>query len=360
MFGASTASPSLFARAANEPPAVSAVTRLIFVLASFLAAVSPLVAQPFKLPSANRALFEPGGEERFFVGTVGKPWTSGTFGCVRTEGWQMHEGLDIRCLQRDKRGEPIDPVLAAADGAVAYINTRPSLSNYGNYIVLRHEIEGIEIHTLYAHLREVRAGLAPGQNVKAGEAIAVLGRTSNTKEGISRERAHVHFEIDFVLSDRFPEWFRKTHPAQRNDHGAWNGQNLLGLDPRLLLLAQQKQGAAFSLVEFIRAEAELCRVLVSDPHLAWARRHPMLLKPNPVAEKDGIAGYELALNFNGLPFEIIPRAASEIHSKSKTRLLSVNAAERQSRPCGRLVSQDKSGRWQLAPRGQQLLELLTF
>jgi len=339
---------------------VYAVIRLLIVLAGLLAAATPLVAQPFQLPTTNRALFEPGGEERFFVGTVGKPWTSGMFGCVRTEGWQMHEGLDIRCLQRDKRREPIDPVLASADGTIAYVSTRPSLSNYGNYVVLRHEIEGIEIHTLYAHLREVRAGLASGQAVKAGEAIAVLGRTSNTREGISRERAHVHFEIDFVLSGRFPEWFRKTHPAQRNDHGAWNGQNLIGLDPRLLLLAQQKQGATFSLVEFIRAETELCRVLVSDPQLAWARRHPMLFKPNPVAEKDGIAGYELALNFNGLPFEIIPRAASEIRSKSKFFLLSVNAAEQKSRPCRRLVAKDKSGRWQLDTRGRQLLELLTF
>jgi len=333
---------------------------LCFVLNSVAAIVPSSFAQPFQLPTANHALFEPNGEERFFVGTVGKSWTSGMFGCVRTEGWQMHEGLDIRCLQRDKRGEPTDPVLAAADGTVAYINTRPSLSNYGNYIVLRHEMEGIEIHTLYAHLREVRAGLASGQTVKAGEAIAVMGRTSNTKEGISRDRAHVHFEIDLVINDRFPQWFRKTNPSQRNDHGAWNGQNLLGLDPRLLLLAQRKQGAKSSLIEFIRNETELCRVLVRDPQLAWARRHPMFVNPNPVAEKEGIAGYELTLNFNGLPFAMVPRAASEIRSKSKFSLLSVNAAERQSKPCGRIVSKDKSGRWQLAPRGQQLLDLLTF
>src|SRR5262245_9385936 len=97
-----------------------------------------VVAQPFQLPTANHALFEKGGEERFFAGTAGKDWTTGTFGCVRGDGWQMHEGLDIRSMEHDKRGEPIDAVLATADGTVAYINTRPSLSNYGNYIVLRH------------------------------------------------------------------------------------------------------------------------------------------------------------------------------------------------------------------------------
>src|SRR6185295_4929809 len=136
-------------------------------------ASAPLVAQPFQLPTANRALFEKGGEEKFFVGTVGKTWTSGCFGCVRSEGWQMHEGLDIRCLQRDKHGEPLDPVMATADGTVAYINTKPSLSNFGNYVILRHSVDGLEIYSIYAHLREIRPDLKVGQLVKAGESIAI-------------------------------------------------------------------------------------------------------------------------------------------------------------------------------------------
>src|SRR5574339_256066 len=99
--------------------------RFLLVTASPLLFAASLQSQTFQLPTANQALFDrDGGGERFFVGTVGKPWTSGTFGCVRSDGWQLHEGLDIRCLQRDKRGEPIDPVLAAADGTVAYVNTR--------------------------------------------------------------------------------------------------------------------------------------------------------------------------------------------------------------------------------------------
>src|ERR1044072_6251338 len=83
-----------------------------FVLGIFCLIAIPAFAEQFQFPTANRFLFEPGAEENFFVGTVGKPWTSGCFGCVRTDGWQMHEGLDIRCLQRDKRGEPIDAGLA--------------------------------------------------------------------------------------------------------------------------------------------------------------------------------------------------------------------------------------------------------
>lgn len=319
----------------------------------------PLGAQPFRLPTANVAIFESGGEERFFVGTVGKPWLSGTFGCVRTEGWQMHEGLDIRCLQRDRQGEPTDPVLAAADGTVAYFNTKSGLSNYGKYIILRHQIEGLDLYTLYAHVAEFAPGLKFGDPVKAGTPIATMGRTTNTRQGISRDRAHVHFEIDLVVNERFPDWYRRTFPGQRNDHGGWNGQNLVGLDPWKLFLAQKQQGPAFHLTSFLRADTDLCRVAVRATNFAWLRRYPGLVKPNPVAEREGIAGYEIALNYVGLPFELIPRAASELKSKSRVTLLSVNAEEYKKHPCRKLVS-NRSGRWQLANNGQHLIDLMLF
>ena len=316
-------------------------------------------AQPFQLPTANHALFDSGGEEKFFVGTVGKSWTSGCFGCVRSDGWQMHEGLDIRCLQRDKRGEPTDPVLATADGIVAYINTRSSLSNYGKYVVMRHRIDGLEICSLYAHLSRVRDGLKVGQGVKAGETIATMGRTTNTRERISKDRAHVHFELNLLVNDRFSGWFKKTSPKERNDHGDWNGQNMLGLDPRRVLLAAHEQGDRFSLLDFLRGQTELCRVLVRKTDFPWLKRYAPLVRSNSVAEKEGIAGYELALNFNGIPYELIPRAESEMKGKGKYQLLSVNEAEYRKNPCRKLVTQ-KGSRWALATHGIELLDLLTY
>jgi peptidoglycan LD-endopeptidase LytH len=326
---------------------------------SLMFGVFPLAAQPFHLPTANHALFEKGGEERFFVGTVGKPWTTGMFGCVRNEGWQIHEGLDIRSIQRDKHGEPTDPVMATADGTVAYINARPSLSNYGNYIVLRHRIEGLEVYSLYAHLHEIRDGLNVGQPVKARQIIGLMGRTANTREGISRDRAHVHFELNLLMNERFASWYKKTFPDQRNDHGNWNGQNLVGLDPRLILIAQQSEGAKFSLVNFIRHDTELCRVLARKTDFPWLKRYPALIRPNAKADKEGIAGYEIALNFNGVAYELIPRASSEIKRKDKFQLLSVNAAEYHKNPARRLVTQ-KGNHWDLASHGLNLLELLTY
>jgi murein DD-endopeptidase MepM/ murein hydrolase activator NlpD len=316
-------------------------------------------AEIFQLPTANHALFEQGGEEKFFVGTTGKPWTTGTFGCVRTDGYQLHEGLDIRCLQRDKHGEPIDPVTATAEGTVAYINRKPGLSNYGNYTVIRHKISGIEVYSLYAHLSEIRDDLRVGQAVKAVEKLGVMGRTANTREGISKERAHVHFELNLLVNDHYASWHKQALPGQRNDHGDWNGRNLLGLDPKLILLQQKEQGAKFNLVSFIQHQNEFCRVTVRKTAFPWLKRYGALIQPNPRAEKEGIGGYELVLNFIGIPFQVIPRATSEMKAKGKFQLVSVNQAEHEHNPCGHLVSR-KGGGWELTNHGTEHLELLTW
>ncbi len=323
-----------------------------------ISVATPGFAQPFQLPTANRALFEKDGNEKFFVGTTGKPWQNGTFGCVRSEGYQMHEGLDIRCLKRDKRGEPLDLVMASCDGTVAYVNKRVGASNYGKYVVLKHVIEGMEIFTLYAHLSDFASGLAAGKSVKAGETIATMGRTSNTRERISLERAHVHFEINLFVSDRFSTWYKKEHPKEPDDHGIWNGVNLLGLDPRLILLEQQAQGTKFSLLKFIKSRPELCRVIVRDANFSFPKRYPMLIRPNPLAQKEGVAGYEIALDANAVPIQLTPRAASELKSKQRYQLFSVNAAEEDKNPCRKLVTR-RGNEWELTNHGITFLNLLT-
>jgi murein DD-endopeptidase MepM/ murein hydrolase activator NlpD len=328
----------------------------LLLLGALFAARLP--AQPFYLPTANTAIYEKGGEDRFFAATPGKTWVSGTFGCVRDDGWRLHKGLDIRSIQRDRYGEPTDPVKATADGVVVYINNRPSLSNYGNYIVIRHIIEGMEIYSLYAHLSRIQPGLQPGQPVKTGQVIAIMGRTSNTSEHIGKDRAHVHFELNLFNNERFDAWFRKSSPGERNDHGIWNGRNLIGFDPRLVFLEEQQLGPKFSLVQFLRSRTELCRVFVRVTDFPFLRRYPQLIVPNPRAQKEGVAGYEMALDFDALPFEITPRAASEIRGSGKFQLLSVNDAEEEKNPARRLVVK-RGGRWELGPHGIEELGLLT-
>ena len=338
------------------------VCRAVFFTGALLLGpgTSLLAQQPFQFPTANHALYEIGGELKFFAATApDKPWTTGSFGCVRTDGRQIHEGIDIRCLQRDRHGEPVDPVMAAADGTVVYFSTRPSLSNYGKYIVVRHVIEGIEIYSLYAHLSEIQPGLAAGKPVRAGEVIGTMGRTSNTGETIIKDRAHVHFELNVFVNDGFSGWYKKNFPSQRNDHGIWNGQNLDGLDPREILIAEHNPAAKFSLLNFLRGQTELCRVFVRATNFPCLKRYPMLVLPNPTAQREGVAGYEVALNYNGVAFALMPRAASEIHGQGRFQLLSVNEAEEKANPCRHLLVQ-RRGRWQLTDTGIRELELLTY
>jgi peptidoglycan LD-endopeptidase LytH len=318
----------------------------------------PLPGQSLLLPTPNRALFAPGAEEKFFAPTPGKTWTAGTFGCVRSDGHQLHEGIDILWTRRDKRGEPTDPVSAAAEGSVAYVNRKAGLSNYGNYVILRHRLDGLEFCTLYAHLASIREGLDKGDVVKAGEVLGVLGRTTNTKTRIAAERAHLHFEIALVASERYATWHEANLKGLRNDHGNWNGRNLLGLDPRAVFLRQRADGDKFSLVRFVQSQTELCRVLVRSADFPFARAHRALIRANPTAEREGAAAYEVSLNFNGVPCVIVPRAPSEVKGYSaKVHLLSVNDAEQRAHGCRKLLTA-KGGRWELSPDARQLLDLL--
>ncbi len=318
-----------------------------------------LRAEMFILPTPNRALFKAGGDEEYFVPTPGKTWTSGTFGCVRTDGHQLHEGLDIKCTQRDRRGEPTDPIYAAAAGKVVYLNSTAGLSNYGKYIILQHEIEGIPIFTTYAHLSQFAAGLSVGDTVKQGQPIATMGRTTNTRQPITKDRGHLHFEIDLRMNDRFAAWHTAKLPGERNDHGNFNGKNFNGLDPRLILLEQQRLGSKFSLLEFIRSRPELCRVVVRDTRFPFLRHYPQLIHRNPRAEKEGVAGYEVSLDFNGVPFSLTPRARSEIGAGARFEVTAVNENEVAVNPCRKLVLK-RGGQWQLSNAGTQLLDLLVF
>jgi peptidoglycan LD-endopeptidase LytH len=326
--------------------------------AALVGAASP-PTPPLLFPTPNRTLVESGGQERFYVGTSGRPWTSGTFGCVRTEGWQMHEGIDIVCLERDRAGEPVDPVFATAVGVVAYINGGAALSNYGIYVVLQHRLNGLEVYSLYAHLGSVREGLAPGQPLRAGEVFATVGRTANTREVISKERAHLHFELNLLINEHYAEWHRTRGPGSRNDHGLWNGLNLLGMDPSLLLLSSHRFPTNFNLPRYLRSQKELCRIAVRATDFPWLQRYAMLVQPAPDVPSEAVAGYELHLDYTGIPVRVFPRTEAQLTSSQRYTLLEVNEELYRQNPCRRIVVR-KGNRFEIGSAGTQFLDLLTF
>src|SRR5438270_2085995 len=154
------------------------------------------------LPTDNDALLRGGGPqfyqyiERDYKGQKSTPWEGGQYGFVRDPvetaiGFvytRFHEGIDIRCLRRDARGEPLDEVRAIANGKVVHTNLVPGYSNYGKYIVIEHHWARSDYYSLYGHLSSI--AVQSGDTVKRGQRIAVMGYTGT---GLNRERAHLHF-----------------------------------------------------------------------------------------------------------------------------------------------------------------------
>lgn len=316
-------------------------------------------ADALVLPTGNQNIYKPGGEPDYFVPTVGREWPSGTFGCVRSDGWQLHEGIDIKAQQRDRKGEPIDPVMAIHDGVVLYVNRKAGLSNYGNYIVLGHRIDGIDVCSIYAHLREIAEGIHAGGRVATGQRIATMGRTANTRSGISKDRAHLHLEIGLFLNKRFPQWYADRMPGARNDHGMFNGQNVAGLDPWKILVEQHRLGSQFNLVKYIQTQKELCRVQVRDTDFGFLKRYQILVESRPDLHGEEPAGYEIVFSYAGSPMKLIPRSASELESKSRVYLVSVDEAVEKENPCRKLVTK-RGGKWELATFGQRLVDLILY
>lgn len=302
------------------------------------------------LPTANNALLRTGGDGDFFQPTIEGTVESGKFGCVRVEGRRFHEGIDIKCLQRDRRGEPTDLVHAVADGEVAFINTKPGLSNYGRYIVLEHHWDGVEVFTLYAHLRAVTDGLAVGEPVKKEQVIATLGHSTNTREGISRDRAHLHFEIDLMINPNFRIWYPKRDP-KAPPFGNFNGQNLFGIDPAACFRAYAAN-AKLNFAEYVARQTVGFTVFIGARPFPWLKAHPEQLQP-----ATGIpVGYEIGVTAWGTPVKVWPVGMME--SRRAPVVSRVDETELARSNCRGLVRRGKRG-WELSERGRDWVELLT-
>lgn len=263
------------------------------------------------LPTENSTLLEknPAGYfqfvDRTFEGEKTTPWEGGQFGFVRDPRRvgsriafaRFHEGLDVKPLRRDARGDPLDEVRAIAAGQVVYVTAATGLSNYGRYIVVRHDLAGAgPLFSLYAHLKQ--AGVQAGDAVKAGQTIGVMGYTG---AGIDQRRAHVHVELNLLLDGQFEAWHAK-HFTTPNHHGLYNGLNLIGLDLQSLYLAAAKN-PALSLPDFVRSQEPAFRVRVPDTaRMELLDRHPWLSG----GKTSGAASWEVTLTRWGFPIEVRP------------------------------------------------------
>lgn len=261
------------------------------------------------LPTENAGLLQRQPEaffqfvDRTFEGEKTTPWEGGQFGFVRDPRRigrgiayaRFHEGLDVKPLRRDAKGDPLDEVRAIAEGEVVYVTAASNLSNYGRYIVVKHEFTGSgPLFSLYAHLREAR--VSAGQRVKVGQGVGLLGYTGS---GIDQRRAHVHVELNLMLNSQFETW-HATHFNTPNHHGVHNGMNLIGTDLQALYLALQKN-PGLTVVEFMRGVEPAYRVLVpGSARMDILQNYPWLVD----ASKGRGTSWEVSFSRWGQPVRV--------------------------------------------------------
>lgn len=264
------------------------------------------------LPTDNDAIFSSDPSQFYMYtnrtvdGVATRPWQGGTYGFSRNQRQtsigivytRFHEGVDIRPVHRDNSGNPLDEVRAIARGQVVYVNANSRHSNYGNYVVVHHDWGDGPFFSLYAHLSE--AYVKPGTKVDAGQTIAKMGYTG---AGIDRERAHVHVELNMILSDQFTRW-HDMHFTSPNHHGIYNGLNLIGMNIAELFKAS-RQYPGITIPQFLAGSEEVYyRVLIPGSKNNFLRRYPFLARDlksvrNPKSWEYGFAA-------SGLPLEIRP------------------------------------------------------
>lgn len=261
-------------------------------------------------PTPNTAYFDGKGIADYVQPTASGETTSGLFGCARSGGAQFHEGVDLKPVSRDRSGEPTDSVFAVLPGTIRHINRRPGESNYGRYIVIEHTDQSPSVITLYAHLASIAPGLKSGDQVARGQSIAVMGRSASGY-AIPRDRAHLHFEIGLWLSRDFQRWYDWRKFGSRNEHGVWNGMNLIGVDP-LDFYAALRARRVDDFQQYFAQLKPAVRVRVATKYIPdFIERYPALLrKPMPPANE--FAGWEVLFTDMGTPFAWTPLGPIEV------------------------------------------------
>ncbi len=278
-----------------------------------LAAAAALPAQRLDLawPTPSRDWMGP--IDRFVQPTISGDPESGLFGCVRTGGIQFHEGLDIRPTRRDARGEPLDRIAAAMEGVVRHVSAQPGASNYGRYVVIEHPAVTPAVYTLYAHLSAIDAGIRPGTPLRRGQEFATMGRSAGGR-ALPKERAHLHFEIGLRFTDTFQSWYAGRKFGNPNEHGVYNGMNLLGIDP-LDFMRTWRRGQVDNLQQYFERSQPAVRVRVATTRVPdFIQRYPSLRRKDPGGTL--VAGWEVACNVNGLPFAWTPLSPAEMGSQA--------------------------------------------
>jgi murein DD-endopeptidase MepM/ murein hydrolase activator NlpD len=314
------------------------------------------------LPTENDAIFRGDGPgfyqyiDRDYKGVKSTPWEGGQYGFVRdpeetgagTVYTRFHEGIDIKPMQRDANGEPTDPVRAISTGTVVHTNLVAGYSNYGKYVVVEHRWDGCNYYSLYGHLSSIQ--VHPGQRVQQGDQLGVMGHTG---EGLDKTRAHLHLELNLMLSRQFEAWHDTFFRTDPNRQGIYNGMNLVGVDIARLYLALRKR-PSLTIPEFLTEEETLYRVLLPNSrHFDLIKFYPWMAGQE---KSETAASWEVSFNRAGVPLKIRPNAKSV----SEPTLSSMKSSGIDASYLTRGQIAGRGEKAHLTEKGVQFLRLLVF
>ena len=128
------------------------------------------------------------GESEYSIGRYNEfrpnVYTTELFAGVRN----LHVGIDI--------GGPVGtPCMAFMNGKIHNFGYNPKAGDYGNVVIIKHEISGIPVWALYGHLdAESIEDKRVGQRVMAGEVVAWFGAFEEN----GGWEPHLHFQLSLV------------------------------------------------------------------------------------------------------------------------------------------------------------------
>jgi murein DD-endopeptidase MepM/ murein hydrolase activator NlpD len=140
-------------------------------------------------------------------------WRPILYGAVTSEyGWRihptyntykMHYGIDLNSRNLATGGAENTNILASASGKVAVINNKNNNSCGGNYIIIHHNIKGVEYSTLYMHLKKINVKL--GDIVSKDTVVALMGGNPYAEPGYTpwdkcSTGKHLHFAMSRGLN----------------------------------------------------------------------------------------------------------------------------------------------------------------
>lgn len=291
--------------------------------------------------------------DRTFEGVKSKPWEGGQYGfhrtLVRTQSGpvaiKFHEGIDIKPMERDTSGVPLDMVHPVAGGKVVHASDNPRDSSYGRYVVIEHALPEGPLYSLYAHLASVDC--KSGDIVGTGNAIGKLGFSG---VGINKERSHVHLELCLLINGNFQTWYDSRKLGTPNKHGIYNGLNLAGFNPEDALMIC-KDGSPFSLNAYFATLTPQYTVRIPNTGIPdMVKRYPFLLKQGPVKP----ASWEVAMTGPGVPISFTPSA------EPCTEPVVINAVPHPFSQLYRTVNRVKGSSKdpQLTPSGKSYINLM--